>query len=140
MRMPKYRVWIKNEKKMYGEGHDGWVDYVRACGEPDVNGTDVEIIDETGYSISYRFDEVVLMEYTGLKDDNGIEIYENDVIECFPNFTLRQIEGIKEFTSEVYYSPGGFYVSTKKRPGIAISQLLKKIIIGNILENPELKK
>ena len=58
MRIPDYRVWVKAEKKMYGIEYDGFVDYIRACGEPDAFGIDVQIIDEDGMYQSFSFDEV----------------------------------------------------------------------------------
>lgn len=66
-----------------------------------------------------------IMQYTGLKDKNGKEIYENDVID-FEN----------GYISEIFYQDGAF----KLNDNIYRSDLSHGIIIGNIYQNPELIK
>lgn len=81
--------------------------------------------------------EVELMQYTGLKDKSGKEIYEGDIVEFFPcpeseeeqHFIIGLITYRKEYAAFSARSKGMHYYlldenSTK--------------IIGNIHENPEL--
>lgn len=67
--------------------------------------------------------DVELMQYTGLKDQNYIEIYEGDIIE---------VDGE---TSVIKSEPGGFIISGL--PLVEVSNYGMKVI-GNIHENPEL--
>ena len=61
MREIKFRTWVKNESKM-------------------ISGYSATVIDVFTQSFAYRSKEVELMQYTGLKDKNGKEIFEGDVI------------------------------------------------------------
>lgn len=75
-----------------------------------------------------------IMQYTGLKDKNGKEIYEGDIIKCY-DFGITAI-GI------VVYKIDSFQIDwIKNATGFNnnISVRIDKIeVIGNIFENPEL--
>ncbi len=87
--------------------------------------------------ISFYGDELELMQYTGLKDKNGKEIYEGDVIALdgggeLYNFSVEFEDGCfgirtngKDFAELKYYIDMSFVDAE---------------IIGNIYENPELKE
>lgn len=71
----------------------------------------------------------VLMQYTGLKDKNGVEIYEGDIVA---------INEPKE-VFKVVFKDGSFYPSSTLLQKCDDSHNLEFYeIIGNIYENPEL--
>lgn len=61
--------------------------------------------DEANLDMVRRFDEVDLMWSTGLKDENGIEIYEGDLVEYR--------DGEESFKGEVVINCFGSYVKTE---------------------------
>ena len=127
---------------MYGIEYDGFVDYIRACGEPDVFGIDVQIIDETGMYKSYSFDEVEVMEYTGKKDKDGMKIYEGDIVRFFDKINYEIKFGFYD-NEEWYEDHEGGYGWYREGRGVVMGMYSEDImarceIIGNIYENPEL--
>ncbi len=81
--------------------------------------------------------DVVLMQYTGLIDKNGKEIYEGDILQ---RETETGIE--KNLYIQDLFQNGGFWMSHKmfgQVSGLIVSkQNFQFQIIGNIYENPEL--
>jgi len=75
---------------------------------------------------------VIVMQYTGLKDKNGKEIYEGDLLK-------HDIWGVTKIIWE-----HGMFRGTSPAEGIDITlsdhQLKRCRIIGNIYETPELLK
>lgn len=80
---------------------------------------------------------VQIMQYTGLKDKTGKEIYEGDIVEC-GLATWSGWPAPREM--EVKYHDGGFipFVSSSSGPDNMDPESCK--IIGNIYETPELLK
>lgn len=84
------------------------------------------------------FRNVTLMQYTGLKDKNGKEIYEGDVVEYLER-GMKNCVGIGQVTwNKDGWNVEGFYDGSQDEPGRAFSENAQLEIIGNVWENPEL--
>jgi uncharacterized phage protein (TIGR01671 family) len=73
-------------------------------------------------------DRFEFMQYTGLKDKNGVEIYEGDIVER-DNGVVFSVDW-----EEIGYDDGGVGY------GIKLDECKSITVIGNIYENPKLLK
>ena len=123
MREIKFRAWDKNLKIMMPD-FDNWIDfdgnyYERAQKTHDTPNIEIERC----------VTDVVLMQYTGLKDKNGKEIYEGDIV-------ITDEAGWK---AKIVFEGGMFVCVDNTTWGYSAFCNWKKFeIIGNIYENPEL--
>ena len=94
------------------------------------------------YGGNDEYEDVKIMQYTGLKDKNGVEIYEGDIVDIdHPAWTER---------GEIVFREGAFaFMQLKDWPkeravvylhSVKFETQWKLRVIGNIYENPELVK
>lgn len=89
-----------------------------------------------------------IMQYTGLKDTNGKEVYEGDIVRMhffFENYhpvTLGAFEDEEEIVCKLSITPLGVYFGNNNMTGYLCDYLEDPSeeleVIGNIYENPEL--
>lgn len=91
---------------------------------------------ETISGIKWTFKDLIFMEYTGLKDKNGVEIYDGDILRGYHAFLAEAP------IYQVYWNEGGFVVRDDKgmRYNIGDVECDDMEVIGNIYANPELMK
>lgn len=117
----KFRAWDKYENK------------IRKVRGINFTNKDLWLKIEDNRIMGANFFEVELMQYTGLKDKNGKEIYEGDIIKFTDNYNTDIPEkiGVVKFNNASFYITDGAY-SCYRWIDINIE------IIGNIYENPDL--
>ena len=74
------------------------------------------------------------MLFTGLRDKNGNDIYEGDIITYTISGTNRKV-----WKNEIIWQDGCLIIENEDVPPITNEDLYDIEIIGNICENPELK-
>lgn len=129
----KFRGWDKTESE--------WVDIKNIR----LDGNDIWYVmtqDEFEKDIDPPFfperDQLVLMQYTGLKDRNGVEIYEGDIVTEHPggvhfaedDYATREVKW-----GEFGWSPFGDVIGHKAHD--FSGNLYEYIVIGNIYEKEE---
>jgi len=130
MREIKFRAWDKNEERMIYSGTEQ-NDYPFVW---QLHNTGIDVLEHDGTDWN-RLKDLVFEQYTGLKDKNGKEIYEGDVLERFPYWGWY-----------VVYENGCFrmsWINEVQRVNWKHYSLNQEMtedweVIGNIHENPEL--
>nr|WP_289038236.1 YopX family protein [uncultured Allobacillus sp.] len=132
MREIKFRVWDKIIPKSIDEAE---------LNKPSGDIVDWDIVRNSSYFIDALNGKYPLMQYTGLKDKNGTEIYEGDVI-TYPDATNVGEGDWWEFVNKgiVKYDEHSISYYFTKRDSVDMEDIdFDEIeVIGNIYENPEL--
>jgi len=120
MREIKFRAWDKRMKEMFNNV------FLAGC-RIYKNKPLMWIEHDNGFNKLFQGE---LMQFTGLKDKNGKEIYEGDIV--------KYMVGPWEQICEVYFSDGMFKVKTDTLAWECGNDPVTIEVIGNIYENPEL--
>ena len=128
MREIKFRAWHKKRKKFYEVLHLHLKNYMNESDWATVKGYD--IIHQTDVHIQLQPKDCIILQYTGLKDCDGTDIYEGDIVDC------------ESFIVPIQWSTYGhafFTIGTPPREDrLTVGHAKHLEVIGNIYENPEL--
>lgn len=128
-RLLKFRVWAENNEYPNGKMYlDKFL--------LNLNGDLIfpNRVNTFDYSITFArisYNNINLMQFTGLVDKNGAEIYEGDILKAFNSIIKIEFNG-RGFE--------GVYLNIEEMKEIPIknNNYLHWGIIGNVFENPEL--
>jgi uncharacterized phage protein (TIGR01671 family) len=123
MRDIKFRVWDK-QRQRFSKNNMMGMDGAICCSHPE---------------------HYVIMQYTGLLDKNGVEVYEEDILKVASNGYSNYISAYGHNCRVEYHEDRCGYIATTgngydTRNAFNLNCDAEIKVIGNIYENPELIK
>nr|DAK34719.1 MAG TPA: YopX protein [Caudoviricetes sp.] len=122
---PRYRAWDKHEQKMFTNDElIIWNGNVYANDSKKLTCNNLK-----GWSI----DDEYLMQSTGLKDKNGKEIFEGDIVKM-----AKDVYSKPTYYEVVRYRGGAYRLESKQHGCELWLRHTECEVVGNVYENKEL--
>lgn len=123
--IPKFRVWMKSLKWMCDVTNISFDSkFVDICQQGDT---------ERYTEMSVEFDEITLMQSTGLHDKNGKEIFEGDIVKM-----AKDVYSEPTYYEVVRHRGGAYRLESKQHGCELWLRHTDCEVVGNVYENKEL--
>lgn len=140
----KFRAWDTERRMFVPQGEVIFKDYGETYFEVVPNC--LEYVGDKVHNGEQQYNRFELMQFTGLKDKNGTEIYEGDVVKNpveeyngrYPEVVGHEL--YKIVWSDTDYMILGECLQSISKNHLQLNDLLGCEVIGNIYQNPELLK
>lgn len=125
----KFRAWSKDGGKFYYDAEETYDGLVGA--------------NHTSFGTLLEDNNYIVEQYTGLKDKNGREIYEGDIVRATyfeAHYRALKVGKKRKITGKIIYGSACFFIESisDETPLLQVGGSENIEVIGNIHENPEL--
>lgn len=133
MREIKFRAWDKREKVMHQRVHEWYDSLGDRKGEPMQTEDYFGALFEATMSEDSEVLRYEVMQYTGRKEMNGVEIYEGDIVQL-SNGSMGNVTWAENYTRFC------FCIGQNIMMPVTFKTIIEweLTVCGNIYENPEL--
>lgn len=132
--IPRYRAWINTEKRM-----------IKTCDLLDIDYENEVVTTQRVYFYfdnglpdgrdldTFVFEEIELMQSTELKDKNGKEIFEGDIVKM-----AKDVYSEPTYYEVIRHRGGAYRIESKQHGCELWLRHTDCEVVGNVYENPEL--
>lgn len=132
--IPKFRVWVKPEKRMIETSDILSIDYEYE----EVETQFVDGLPEDRDLENFPFEDVILMQSTGLFDKNCKEIFEGDILGIETDEEILNVNVFWDDKHALFMFESEIHNEKEPLAELVEDNAYPFEILGNIYENPEL--